>query len=93
MNSNQKYVCKECGTVALNVESGYYGSFANEIGLWILTIIGFGMFVIPGLILAFFAFRYSIQRYTQKGTVCRACGARKSMIPADTPQGKMLSQR
>jgi hypothetical protein len=53
----------------------YSGSFFVEIILWLC-------FLAPGII-------YSIWRLTTKRKVCRVCGG--SMIPLNTPKGKMLS--
>lgn len=71
------YVCTQCGYAGAS-KTATKGSFLIEVVLWLC-------FLVPGII-------YSLWRLTSRHTACPKCGG-NTLIPADSPKGKILLEQ
>ena len=86
------YVCKECGSIAVEKTRKHPGNIGKELLLYLLAGLGFLFFVLPGIVMLIIAISYSVKRYTNYSWMCEVCGAKDSYLPLNSPLGAQIAK-
>lgn len=88
---NSNFICKECGVLAMTNRTTRPGNVIWEAILYIFTLAGFLVFVVPGILFLIFAIRYTLKCNRGTACYCESCGAQNSMLPLSSPLGNQIA--